>query len=132
MEIFFVGLSAISTLAAAAAAWFSYQVSKDNFKFQKKVTNNQATSYQLNNVLELLIRLKVELEDIGSLSDDEFLKLEPQLQEIKKQINVLAHLVQLRPELIKLRNASDVAHLVDQELELAIEVIKSEIKALWD
>ncbi|RIZ50143.1 hypothetical protein [Vibrio sp. PID23_8] len=132
MEIFFVGLSAISTSAAAAAAWFSYQVSKDNFKFQKKVTNNQATSYQLNNVLELLIRLKVELEDIGSLSDDEFLKLEPQLQEIKKQINVLAHLVQLRPELIKLRNASDVAHLVDQELELAIEVIKSEIKALWD
>ncbi|WP_139832085.1 hypothetical protein [Vibrio alginolyticus] len=72
------------------------------------------------------------MEDIGSLSDDEFLKLEPQLQEIKKQINVLAHLVRLRPELIKLRNASDVAHLVDQELELAIEVIKSEIKALWD
>ncbi|ENO1148503.1 hypothetical protein ACA689_004353 [Vibrio vulnificus] len=132
MEIFFVGLSAISTLAAAAAAWFSYQVSKDNFKFQKKVTNNQATSYQLNNVLELLIKLKVELKDIGSLSDDEFLMLEPQLQEIKKQINVLAHLVQLRPELIKLRDAKDVAHLVDQELELTIEVIKSEIKALWD
>ncbi|EOX4263349.1 hypothetical protein HPY09_15165 [Vibrio cholerae] len=131
MEIFFVGLSAISTLAAAAAAWFSYQVSKDNFKFQKKVTNNQATSYQFNHILVLLIKLKVELNDIEALSDDEFLMLEPKLQEIKKQINVLAHLVQLRPELIKLRDAKDVAHLVDQELDLAIKVIKSEIKALW-
>ncbi|MEJ3671284.1 hypothetical protein WFH35_03525 [Vibrio vulnificus] len=131
MEIFFVGLSAISTLAAAAAAWFSYQVSKDNFKFQKKVTNNQATSYQFNHILVLLIKLKVELNDIEALSDDEFLMLEPKLQEIKKQINVLAHLVQLRPELIKLRDAKEVAHLVDQELDLAIKVIKSEIKALW-
>ncbi|EOX1815513.1 hypothetical protein ACPDXT_003401 [Vibrio cholerae] len=131
MEIFFVGLSAISTLAAAAAAWFSYQVSKDNFKFQKKVTNNQATSYQFNHILVLIIKLKVELNDIEALSDDEFLMLEPKLQEIKKQINVLAHLVQLRPELIKLRDAKDVAHLVDQELDLAIKVIKSEIKALW-
>ncbi|WP_332405651.1 hypothetical protein [Vibrio metschnikovii] len=130
MEIFFVGLSAISTLAAAAAAWFSYQVSKDNFKFQKKVTNNQATTYQFNHILALLIKLKVELNDIGALSDDEFLMLESKLQEIKKQINVLAHLVQLRPELIKLRDERDL-HLVNQELDLTIKVIKSEIKALW-
>ncbi|TKF29451.1 hypothetical protein [Enterovibrio norvegicus] len=132
MEVFFVGLSAISTLAAAAAAWFSYQISKDNFKFQKKVTNNQATSYQLNNVLELLIKLKFELKDLTSLSDDEFLMLDLQLKELKRQINVLAHLVQLTPELTKLWSTRDVAHLVEHELELVIKVTKSEIKALWD
>ncbi|WP_200765809.1 hypothetical protein [Vibrio nigripulchritudo] len=127
----FTALSAVSALAAAIAAGFSYKVSKDSLKFQKQLATNQTVSVQLNSVLNLVVGIKLVLPNISSASDEEFTNLDEQLVELKRQVAYLSQQAQLPTELIRLASKTGVALITDSEIELTIKAVQKQIEALW-
>ncbi|EGR0671428.1 hypothetical protein U2G71_004205 [Vibrio vulnificus] len=127
----FVALSAISAFFAAVAAWFSFKVSRESLRFQKKLASNQVVSVQLNSVLSLLINVRLVLSDVYGSPDEEFSSVESTFREFKKQIKAISYQTQLPPELLMLKEKTTVAQLTDHEIETAISSIQEKIEALW-
>ncbi|HHI5025588.1 TPA: hypothetical protein ACP5VK_004705 [Vibrio parahaemolyticus] len=127
----FVALSAISAFFAAVAAWFSFNVSRESLRFQKKLASNQVVSVQLNSVLSLLVNVRLVLSDVYGAQDAEFSSVESTFREFKKQIKSISYQTQLPPELLMLKEKTTVAQLTDHEIETAISSIQEKIEALW-
>ncbi|HCG8744441.1 TPA: hypothetical protein ACF339_004540 [Vibrio parahaemolyticus] len=127
----FVALSAISAFFAAVAAWFSFNVSRESLRFQKKLASNQVVSVQLNSVLSLLVNVRLVLSDVYGAQDVEFSSVESTFREFKKQIKSISYQTQLPPELLMLKEKTTVAQLTDHEIETAISSIQEKIEALW-
>lgn len=63
-------LTALATLFAAIAAWFSYLVSRNSLRFQKSYARNQGLINNLNSVITKVRVLRTLMEDPGGISDE--------------------------------------------------------------
>ena len=131
MEIIFVALTTAATIAAAIAAWFSYSVSKKSLAFQKQVAKNQSIHAQLISIQNKIMKIRLNLNDIWGVSDEDFKDLEPMFSDVKKEIETLTYQVSLDENICELLHSSEVATLTDDALNQSIKAIQKTLTEIW-
>lgn len=131
MEIIFIALTTAATIAAAIAAWFSYNVSKKSLSFQKQVAKNQSIHAQLISIQNKIMKIRLNLNDIWGVSDEDFEALEPMFSDLKKEIETLNYQVSLDENICKLLRHSEVVKLEDDELDQSIKAIQNTLSEIW-
>ena len=131
MEIVLVGFTTAATIAAAVAAWFSYNVSKQTLEFQKKAATSQILHTQLLSIQGKLLKIRLNLDDIYGSSDEDFKSLEPMFNEVKKEIDILNYQTSVNEKILELLNYSDVAMLTDEILNSSIQATQNMLVEIW-
>lgn len=80
-------LTAFATFFAAVAAWFSYSVSKNSFKFQKDYAMNQNLLNDLNCTINEAFALRLIMSSDADESNDETTSLITNLKAKLLQLN---------------------------------------------
>jgi len=81
--------TAIATIFAALAAWFSFKVSKDSLQFQKNYAKNQSLINELNRTIYKAETLQILIPKPLEMSDSEYESLDPLLNELKSSLERL-------------------------------------------
>ena len=131
MEIVLVGFTTAATIAAAVAAWFSYNVSKQTLELQKKAATSQILHTQLLSIQGKLLKIRLNLDDIYGSSDEDFKSLEPMFNEVKKEIDILNYQTSVNEKILELLNYSDVAMLTDEILNSSIQATQNMLVEIW-
>lgn len=130
-------LTAIATFFAAAAAWFSYSVSKKSFNFQKSYAKNQSLINSLNSTITKIRTLRTLMSDPSGTSDEQFQSMEPLLLEIRSELQHLADIEVIDFRSLQIYSITRFGEMVDQlsegnnYLSEAIEVLESKLSGIF-
>lgn len=81
--------TAIATIFAALAAWFSFMVSKNSLQFQKDYAKNQSLINELNRIIYKAETLLILIPKPLEMSDEEYDSIDPLLNELKSLLERL-------------------------------------------
>jgi hypothetical protein len=79
-------LTAIATIAAAVAAWCSFQVSRRSLDFQKNYAKNQQLLGELSRAIYKIETLQWLIPKPLETSDEEYEGIEPLLADLKSEL----------------------------------------------
>lgn len=79
-------LTTVATIAAAIAAWFSFQVSKRSLAFQKNYAKSQQLFGELSRTIYEIETLQLLIPKPLDMSDDQHNSIEPLLTELKSEL----------------------------------------------
>lgn len=106
-------LTALATLFAAIAAWFSYLVSRNSLRFQKSYARNQGLINNLNSVITKVRVLRTLMEDPGGISDEQFQSIEPLFSEIKADLQNLNDIGVIDFSSMKISRITSFGEMID-------------------
>lgn len=115
-------LSAISTLFAAIAAWFSFRVARNSLDFQKNYAKNQNLIIQLNRAIYMAETLQILIPKPLDMSDEDFDSIDPLLQNLKSELERLGRRNIVNYQELKISNIKNKFDLV-REFNSLEEVI---------
>ena len=81
--------TAIATIFAALAAWFSFMVSRNSLKFQKGYAKNQNLINELNRTIYTAEALQILISKPHEISDNEYESLDTMLNELRSSLERL-------------------------------------------
>ena len=114
MENFSTALAAVSSLAAAIAACMSYRTSKQSLCFQKNLARSQNYFQKLASTLTKMESLKILLDNLSEISDEQFKSIEPLYLDIKSDLQYLSESIILKGKPSSFFSASSLGEAVGQ------------------
>jgi predicted mannosyl-3-phosphoglycerate phosphatase (HAD superfamily) len=99
--------SAVATIFAALAAWFSFMVSRNSLKFQKDYAKNQNLINELNRTIYTAETLQILIPKPLEMSDTEHESLDLLLNELKSSLERLNNRSVVNYESLKIHSINN-------------------------